>query len=845
MHLHRTTVPLPLLFTVIAGVAAQAVTRYVNVNSATPVSPYTSWGTAAIHIQDAVDVANADDLVLVTNGTYSSGGRAAAGQSLQNRVSADKPISIHSVNGAAATVIAGAGPLGDSAVRCVYLTNRATLLGFTLRAGHTLTAATASADYHGGGAVVRGGSAVRDSVMEGCGAYGEGGGAYADGGSLISNCTMRGNSGRWAGGGAYARRSTVMDCWVNCNTSYYTTFYIVTLHWGEGGGIGAEGGTVSLCRVERNYSTRGGGASITDGVISRCRVSENCGMLLGGVILHHGKAEDCLVASNTAASSIGYGTGGIWAGSTSTVAECTVSGNAASNNCGGLWLQDYSSAYNSIMQGNKGAAGIENRAYSNGGVFTYCCLSPVVTGSADGGGNLMDDPVFYDCACGGYRLATSSPCRDRGANAHVISTKDLDGRQRIINATVDLGCHEFVAPHAGSPLHYASKAGSDTWPYSSSGTATPRIQDAIDAALAGEEVRIDSGTYDQGGRAVRGMGTRMAVDKPLTVRGTGLLPRFVRGATDPNTGGRGPAAMRCAYVTNGAEVIGLYFSGGHTKTSGDASNERSGGGVLLDHGGMVSNCAIMGNSAQTWGGGAYCYYGGTVMRCTVYDNAAGAMGGGVRCYGGGSVIDSVVSGNTAPRGGGVQVQIRGVVRDCQITRNEAAALGGGAYATDGATYESCTIASNRAVQAGGGVYYGSAVTSHNCIVYHNSAPVCPNYTNEGTEICYRYCATWPALSGALNGPGNRTNDPWFRNAAAGDYQLAEGSPCINAGTNLPWMAAATDLAGNPRIYDGRVDMGCYEFVPESGTLLASLILAIGTLRCMRPSRSHGPTAQYQ
>jgi len=50
-----------------------------------------------------------------------------------------------------------------------------------------------------------------------------------------------------------------------------------------------------------------------------------------------------------------------------------------------------------------------------------------------------------------------------------------------------------------------------------------------------------------------------------------------------------------------------------------------------------------------------------------------------------------------------------------------------------------------------------------------------------------------------------------------------GSPCIDTGAIMPWMTGATDLDGNPRIHDGQVDMGCYEFVPEPGFYLLFII----------------------
>ena len=83
-----------------------------------------------------------------------------------------------------------------------------------------------------------------------------------------------------------------------------------------------------------------------------------------------------------------------------------------------------------------------------------------------------------------------------------------------------------------------------TPPYTNWTTAATNIQDAVDAAVAGDEIVVTNGVYATGGRSTIDQSTttnRVVVDKPVTLRS-------VNGPQSTIIDGCG--VVRCVYLTN-------------------------------------------------------------------------------------------------------------------------------------------------------------------------------------------------------------------------------------------------------------------------------------------------------
>ncbi len=251
------------------------------------------------------------------------------------------------------------------------------------------------------------------------------------------------------------------------------------------------------------------------------------------------------------------------------------------------------------------------------------------------------------------------------------------------------------------------------------------------------------------------------------------------------------------------------------------ANWNNGTGGIYNKGGIVRRCQIVGNSTwMPYGGG---YRGESNDRCedsvimynenkkwagtssyhssaSLWCSPGGAYGGNFyRCV----IAHNTSVGTTASGTIGAGGAYLSKLYDCLVYSNSNVSSvvpnGGG---LNSCTAYNCTIVGNSAYN-GGGTYNS---TLYNCIVWDNTATSSADAGNNANVIKAEYTCSLPLLTGT----GNISIDPKLTST----FRIGGLSACVNAGDNTR-ADRDKDLSGNPRQMEDVVDMGCYEYDPNS------------------------------
>ena len=415
----------------------------------------------------------------------------------------------------------------------------------------------------------------------------------------------------------------------------------------------------------------------------------------------------------------------------------------------------------------------------------------------------------------------------------------------------------------GQTIRYVSSTGNPANDGSSWINASSNLQAMINASSAGDQVWIAGGTYllsallemKQGVNVFGGFygNETDIISRPKSdLDGNGTIEAWeFTYASVLNRSLRQASNFSVETIWDGVTIAGVQVTygdgaGAYIRTNGKLinsivrDNATSGGsdpkgGGVYNNGGVISFCLISGNKTTPSG---YAGGSGSGIYCTnstdcfvsdcIIENNIGEYFDQLIGYGGGiyqgNVKRCIIRGNKSSRGGGLY---RSFASDCLVLNNIANTSGGGAYE---GTVLNCTFVGNSAgsPSSGGGGVYGqssSSFTITNCVFWKNN--VTQIYPTTSLNV------TYSAVQGGFAGTGNITilednenGGPMFINPTVGNYQLQIGSPCIDVGTisGVINPSTAIDLNRNPRIVNGIVDMGAYEwqilFVPVTDITLS-------------------------
>jgi hypothetical protein len=273
----------------------------------------------------------------------------------------------------------------------------------------------------------------------------------------------------------------------------------------------------------------------------------------------------------------------------------------------------------------------------------------------------------------------------------------------------------------------------------------------------------------------------------------------------------------------------------------------------------IADCLIANNTANSGnGGGVFAQGPTTISNTTVRDNVSSIGGGGIWVQSGGSLVltSSTVSGNSANQstasGGGVFCQGPLTVLSSTIHNNRAGSGGGiaffGAQTTVG-TITHSTITDNRvysALASGGGIRVsgseafslGHSIVAGNVFEATVTNGTGPDISGAVNSLGYNLIQDASGATITGNAATNITGvaaglGPLANNGGPTQTRLPQiGSPARDAGDPAFAPPPATDQRGEPRVQNGRIDIGAAEVGAAAPTVAGIQVNGGGAQRSM-------------
>lgn len=372
----------------------------------------------------------------------------------------------------------------------------------------------------------------------------------------------------------------------------------------------------------------------------------------------------------------------------------------------------------------------------------------------------------------------------------------------------------------------------------------PTIQAAINAASNGDIVVVAPGTYFENinfmGKAIT---VRSASGPKVTIidgGNVGTVVTFNSGETTKSVLGGFTIQHGQASAIDGG---GIYVSYASPEIRGNVITDNvacgNGAGIALESSQAYVVENVIENNAEAGctggaGGGLYAGGLGPLVSGNLIQNNTSNFGGGVGVFSASPLLENnIIHSNvanasfSASQGGGIWMEdgISGIIVQ-NLVYNNTASQGSGIYLsasadTPGAQFLNNTIVGNASSAQGSALYAFIAQPqvqfANNLLIgaKGTNAVYCDFYPGITAQI-YSNDAYSPGGSG-LGGEcvsevgqnGNLSANPMF--VGPTNFRLQAGSPAINAGANSVPYILPTDLAGSPRIVDGIIDIGAYEY----------------------------------